>query len=183
MSTHTERYYKKCIKYHDYFNLVIFWKHSLLNLKHRPRELNKTHFRGFKIRQKNMSSIKHEVKNWNWVIIVFVWSEWKRAPTEQWKWKGLCENVWRQNKDKWEEQLVDPPIDYLTSVITLLSHHLLAIDLFLFPEGKIKLSLVKFIRMLKTVIKLVTGCLKTMKSCHICIRWLKVKKHVNSLSN
>ena len=35
-----------------------------------------------------------------------------------------------------------------------------------------KWSLDKFIRMVKTVARLVTGCL-IMKSCHVCIRWLK----------
>ena len=29
------------------------------------------------------------------------------------------------------------------------------------------------VRLEKTVTKMVTGCLGTMKSCHVCIRWLK----------
>ena len=35
-------------------------------------------------------------------------------------------------------------------------------------------SLVNFVGLEKTVTVMVTGCLRTMKSCHICIKWLKV---------
>ena len=41
------------------------------------------------------------------------------------------------------------------------------------PEGKIKRLLVNFVDLVKTVTKMVTGCLRTMKSCHIGIRWLR----------
>ena len=34
-------------------------------------------------------------------------------------------------------------------------------------EGKIKRSLVNFVELDKTVTKMVTGCLRTMKSCHV----------------
>ena len=43
-----------------------------------------------------------------------------------------------------------------------------------FSEGKIKRSLVNCVRLVETMTKMVTGCLRTMKSCHFCIRWLKI---------
>ena len=36
--------------------------------------------------------------------------------------------------------------------------------------GKIKRSIVKFVRLKKTVTEMSTGCLRTMKSFHICIK-------------
>ena len=40
-------------------------------------------------------------------------------------------------------------------------------------SGAVYNSLVKFLGLEKTVTEMVTGCLRTMKTCHICIRWLK----------
>ena len=36
-----------------------------------------------------------------------------------------------------------------------------------------KKIIVNFVRLVKTVTEMVEGCLRMMKSCHICIRWLK----------
>ena len=36
-----------------------------------------------------------------------------------------------------------------------------------------KRSLGNFVRLVKTVTEMVTGCLRMMESCHICIRWIK----------
>ena len=48
-------------------------------------------------------------------------------------------------KIMWEEQLVDPPIDY-------------------------KKYLVNYVRLEKTGTEMATGCLRMMKSGHVCIR-------------
>ena len=37
-------------------------------------------------------------------------------------------------------------------------------------QGKMKRSLVNFVGLEKTVTEMVTGCLKIMKSCYICIK-------------
>ena len=40
----------------------------------------------------------------------------KWAPTRQRPFTTTKEHIWRQNKDYGKEQLVDPPIDHITSV-------------------------------------------------------------------
>ena len=39
-------------------------------------------------------------------------------------------------------------------------------------EGRKKIIIINFVGLEKTVTELVTGCLRTMKSCYICIRSL-----------
>ena len=55
----------------------------------------------------------------------------------------------------------------------VLLHHLLAKDLFRFKFEDNKGHQSNLLGLVKTVTKMVTGCLQTMKSCHICIRGLK----------
>ena len=88
----------------------------------------------------------------------------KRAPIEQWKWKGLCENkgicLALEQRLCWRSNLL------------ILQLNIFATSLLASLAGD-KRWLVNFVRLLKTVTELWTGCFMMMKSCHICNDWLK----------